>query len=258
MTERKVGTREEWLAARKELLERERELDRLSDELTTQRRELPWVPVEKEYTFQTEDGPKTLAELFDGRSELMIYHVMFGPSWTAACPGCTGLADQLDGPIVHMSPRDVTMICMSHAPIEKLAAYRRRMGWNLPYVSTYGSDFGADFGVSFSDERKRQGVEYNFEPVDFDKVLEGFSGDESIAAAARSCGIDVEEYVTTEGPGLFAFALSDGVVYHTYSAYAPESNFMLFSSQILGRAPKGGDDAVPALRRDEYEQGSAA
>ena len=253
MTAHKIGTREEWLAARRALLEREKDLTRLSDELVEERRELPWVRVDKDYTFETEEGTKTLAELFDGRSQLLVYHLMFGPEWTAACPGCSGLADHLDATLPHLNAHDVTMICISHAPFEKLQAYKRRMGWKFPYVSSFGSDFNFDFGVSFTEEQRRTGAEYNFEQVDFAKVLEEFGDSESMAAAAASCGTDLAGYVTTEGPGLSAFALSDGVVYHTYSSYAPESNFMVFSGQLLERAPKGTDDDVPTRRHDEYE-----
>jgi predicted dithiol-disulfide oxidoreductase (DUF899 family) len=241
MTEHKVGTREEWLTARKALLERERELAGLESEIVEQRRELPWVPVEKEYTFDTEDGKKTLAELFDGRSQLLAYHVMFGPDWTAACPGCTGLADHLVPTLPDLNAHDVTMICMSHAPIEKLSACRRQRGWPFPYVSTYDSDFGYDFHLSFSPEQRREGAEYNFEKVDFDKVLAGFESDENMAEIAASLGTDVAGYVTTEGPGLLAFALSDGAVYHTYTAYAPEVDPLVHSSRLLERAPKGGE-----------------
>jgi predicted dithiol-disulfide oxidoreductase (DUF899 family) len=243
MTEPNIASPEEWRTARKALLERERELARLEEEVVKQRRELPWVPVEKEYTFDTEEGTKTLAELFDGRSELLAYHVMFGPDWTAACPGCTGLADHINPTLPHLNERGVTMICMSHAPIEKLSAYKRERGWTFPYVSTYNSDFGYDFQLSFSDEQRRGGAEYNFEPVDFDKVLADFEADPSMAGIAASLGTDVAGYVTTEGPGLVAFALEDGVVYHTYTAYAPEVNVLVHSVRLLERAPKGGANA---------------
>jgi predicted dithiol-disulfide oxidoreductase (DUF899 family) len=240
MTQDNLATKEEWLAARKALLERERELTSLEAEIVEQRRALPWVPVEKEYTFDTEEGTKTLAELFDGRSELLAYHVMFGPEWTAACPGCSGLADHLEPTLPHLNERGVTMICMSHAPIEKLSAYRRQRGWSFPYVSTYNSDFGYDFHLSFSPEQRREGAEYNFENVDFDEVLADFEGDEHMAELADALGTDVAGYVTTEGPGLLAFALFDGVVYHTYTAYAPEVNVLVHSSRLLERAPRGG------------------
>src|SRR5215211_6384992 len=172
MTEYEVGTREQWLAARKALLERERELARLESEIVEQRRALPWVPVDKEYEFDTEEGTKTLAELFEGRSELLAYHVMFGPAWTAPCPGCSGLADHFNPTVPKLNERGVTMICMSHAPIEKLSAHKQRRGWTFPYVSTYNSDFGYDFNLSFA--RDGGDAEYNFEKVDFDAVLADF------------------------------------------------------------------------------------
>jgi predicted dithiol-disulfide oxidoreductase (DUF899 family) len=243
MTEQKVGTHEEWLTARKALLERERELARLESEIVEQRRALPWVPVDKEYTFDTEDGTKTLAELFEGRAELLAYHVMFGPDWTAPCPGCSGLADHFNPTVPRLNERDVTMICMSHAPIEKLSAHRQRRGWTFPYVSTNNSDFGYDFHLSFSPEQRREGAEYNFEKVDFDEALAGFEGDEGMAEIAASLGTDVAGYVTTEGPGFLAFALRAGVVHHTYTAYAPELNVLVFSEQLLERAPTGGSSS---------------
>src|SRR5213080_5190557 len=157
MTEHKTGTREEWLAARMQLREREKELAERNDELTKERRELPWVRVDKEYTFDTDEGPKTLAELFDGRSQLLIYHLMFGPTYEAACPGCTGLADHFDGALVHLNNRDVTLIAISRAPIEKLQAYKQRMGWKFPYVSSFASDFNFDFDASFTQEQMATG-----------------------------------------------------------------------------------------------------
>src|SRR5213593_2689347 len=157
MTEHKVGTREEWEAATKALHEREQELGSLDEELAKQRAELPWFPVEKEYVFDTEDGRKTLAELFDGRSQLLIYHLMFGPTYEAACPGCTGLADHFDAALVHLWNRDVTLIAISRAPIEKLRAYKRRMGWQFPYVSSYGSDFNFEFDFALTEEQMATG-----------------------------------------------------------------------------------------------------
>lgn len=243
MSGHKIGTREEWLTARRELLAREKELDRLSAELTAQRRALPWVPVEKQYRFQTDDGTKTLAELFDGRSQLVIYHAMYNPSWTDPCPGCSSLVDNLDGTLANVQDSDVTLVAMSHAPLEKLQAHRRRMGWKVPYVSSYDSGFNYDFGVSFTEEQRRNGAEYNFERVDFAEVLAGLADSDFMVQTAASIGTDVEGYVTTEGPGLFAFALDDGVVYHTYSSYAPEVNPLAFHSQILDRAPKDPNSA---------------
>jgi predicted dithiol-disulfide oxidoreductase (DUF899 family) len=258
MTEHTIGTQEEWLRARKELLAEEKELIDRGKELTKNRRELPWVRLDKEYRFETEEGTKTLAELFDGRSQLLAYHIMFAPDWTAACPGCSGLADHLDPAVPYLNQHDVTMICISHAPIEKVEAYKRRMGWTFPYVSSFGSDFSFDFNLAFTDEQRQGGAEYNFEPVDFDKVVAEFSESKSIVEAAASCGTDLEGYVTTEGPGLTAFALDDGVVYHTYTAYAPESDFMVGSQQILDRAPKEPPSGFPILRRDELEGAAAS
>jgi predicted dithiol-disulfide oxidoreductase (DUF899 family) len=247
MTEHKTASREEWRAANAKQLEREKELDRLSDELTRERRELPWTSIEKEYTLDTEQGPKTLQELFDGRSQLLVYHIMFGPSWTAACPACSQLADQYDGMLAHLNARDVTLICVSHAPIEKLQAYKRRMGWTIPYVSSFRSDFNYDLGASITKEQQ---------PEVAKQVLPMFENDEAIARMAASCGIDLVEYVTTEGPGLDAFALEDGVVYQTYSSVPHGS--MVFFYQLLDRAPKGGKEGVPVLRHDEYEEAAAA
>ncbi len=171
MVRHKVGTREEWLAARVELLEREKELTRRSDELARQRLELPWVPVEEEYSFETEDDTKTLAELFDGRSQLLVYHFMFGPQYTAGCPICSAAADTFDGAIVHLNHRDVTFLCVSRAPLEKLQAYKRRMGWGFPWASSLGSDFNFDFGVSFTEEQQREGFEYNYRSIDPTPIL---------------------------------------------------------------------------------------
>jgi predicted dithiol-disulfide oxidoreductase (DUF899 family) len=255
MPDHETGTREQWVSARKKLIDREAELAKLNDELTQLRRELPWVPIDKEYEFETEEGTKTLAELFDGRSELLVYHLMFGPDWTGACPGCSFLADQLDGPILHLNAHDVTMVCVSHAPYEKLAAYKERMGWRFPYVSSFGSDFNFDFGVSFTEEQRRNGAEYNFQKVDFEQVREQLAGDPQVVEGAAACGIDVEEYVTSEAPGLSAFELEDGVVYHTYSSYAPDfGGYRLHYNQLRDRAPKGGNEEILIRRHDEYEE----
>jgi predicted dithiol-disulfide oxidoreductase (DUF899 family) len=250
MTNHTTGTREEWQAAVAKLHEREAELTRLRQEITRERRDLPWVRIEKEYTLDSDAGTKTLAELFDGRSQLLIYHIMFGPSWTAACPGCSQLADHFDGMLAHLNARDVTLIGLSHAPIEKLQAYKRRMGWQFPYVSSFCSDFNYDFGASFTEEQQ---------PEIAKQVLPQFANDDAIAELAASCGTDVVGYVTTEAPGLNAFALEDGVVYHTYAADPREVGFMVFYEQLLERAPKGGKEGVPVSRHDEYKgTGTAA
>jgi predicted dithiol-disulfide oxidoreductase (DUF899 family) len=242
-----IASREEWQAANARQLEREKELDRLSEELTRGRRELPWVRIDKEYTLDTDRGTKTLAQLFDGRSQLLIYHIMFGPSWTAACPACSQLADQFDGMVAHLNARDVTLICVSHAPIEKLRAHKRRMGWQFPYVSSFRSDFNYDIGASITEERR---------PEVARQALPMFAGDEAIEKMAASCGIDLEEYVTTEAPGMTAFALEDGTVYQTYSSL--EVGFPVFYYQVLERAPRGGKEGVPVLRHDEYQELAAS
>jgi predicted dithiol-disulfide oxidoreductase (DUF899 family) len=218
MTDHEVGTREDWLSARVALLEREKELTRRSDELARERRELPWVRIEKEYGFETDERTKTLAELFDGRSQLLVYHFMFGPAYRAGCPTCSAAADTFDGAVVHLNARDVTFLCVSRAPLEKLQSYKRRMGWQFPWVSSQGSDFNFDFGASFTDAQLREGIEYNYRSVDPAPILEAGS-DTPFGELAAATGTDAAGYMT-EAPGLSAFALSDGVVYHTYSCYA--------------------------------------
>jgi predicted dithiol-disulfide oxidoreductase (DUF899 family) len=247
MTEHKVGTRQEWLAARKKLLEREKELTRFSDELASERRQLPWVRVDKEYSFGTDQGEKTLAELFDGRSQLLVYHLMYGPDDEAACPGCSFYADHLDGAIVHLNQHDVTFVCASRAPLEKLHAYKRRMGWKFPWVSSFGTDFNVDFTL-FTDEQKRTGRWYNF----------GASrrADLRIAPAAPD---------GDEPMALSAFALEAGVVYHTYSCYDRGTDVLIGTWQLLDRAPKGrfkapseaGASGEWPRRHDEYEDAAA-
>jgi predicted dithiol-disulfide oxidoreductase (DUF899 family) len=245
----KVGTREEWLAARNELLERENEHAERSEELARQRRELPWVPVEKEYTFATDEGTKTLAELFDGRSQLLAYNIMFGPGYTGACPGCSNLADHLDGGLVHLNHRDVTLLCFSRAPLEKLQGYKRRMGWQFPWVSTYGSDFPFDFGLAFTAEQMAGIEEVQTIIKDPPDWLDEWS---------EAVGIGLESGLA-EGPGWIAFALEDGVVYHTYTRLAPDRDFVVpYYHQLLDRTPKGRVDEFRATRRDEYEDAPAA
>ncbi len=244
MTEHRVGTREEWLAARNELLERENEHAGRSAELARERQELPWVPVEKDYTFATDEGTKTLAELFDGRSQLLAYNVMFGPSYTAACPGCSNLADHLDSALVHLNHRDVTLLCFSRAPIDKLQAYKQRMGWTFPYVSTYESDFPFDFELAITDEQVADSEEIQTMLKDPPEWLQGW---------ARDVGTTLESGMK-ENPSWIAFALDDGVVYHTYFRAAPDHDFVVpYYEQLLDRTPKGRVDGFPATRRDEYE-----
>src|SRR5215475_8103749 len=201
MIEHKVSTREEWEAARNALLEREKELTRLGDELARERRELPWVPIEKDYTFDTEDGTKTLAELFDGRSQLLVYHFMFGPPYEAGCPVCSSIADTLAPQVPHLKARDTTLLLASRGPLAKLIAYRDRMGWAIDWVSSGGSDFNRDLGFLYTEEELKPFLEGEIPPT--------------VEQYARMCGTDVVGYVS-EGPGLSAYSLSDGVAYRTY------------------------------------------
>jgi predicted dithiol-disulfide oxidoreductase (DUF899 family) len=259
MTQHKVGSREEWETARKDLLEREKELTRRSDELARQRQELPWVPIEKEYAFDTDEGKKTLAELFGGRSQLLVYHFMFGPEYTAGCPTCSSMADAFDGVLPHLNNHDVTFVVVSRAPLAELQAYKRRMGWRFPWVSSSDSDFNFDFGVSFTRGQQRDQMTYNYRTVsgeDLKPLLEADTG--PIAENARACGTDPAGYMT-EGPGMSAFALENGAVYHTYSSYARGAEFLMYYYPMLDRAPKGrneGDPPGPWMRRhDEYASG---
>ena len=242
MTEHTVGTREEYLRARNELLEREKELTRRSDELVQQRRELPWVPVDKEYRFETEEGTRTLAELFDGRSQLLVYHFMFGPEYTAGCPVCSSGADTFNGAVEHLKARDVTFLCISRAPLEKLQPYKQRMGWTFPWVSSYGSDFNFDFDVSHTEEQLAPFLEGDIPPA--------------VTQMAAACGTDPAGYVA-EGPALSAFMLSDGVVYQTYATSARGLEIMLGFYPLLDRVAKGRDEEGATefwiRRHDEYE-----
>jgi len=226
-----IGTRQQFDTARRALLEREKALTRLSDEVARERQALPWVPVEVEYEFIAEDGRKTLAELFDGRSQLIVYHFMFGPDWEEGCPSCSSLGDHIEIPRVHLEHHDVTWIAVSRAPLEKLLAYRERMGWTFPWVSSWGSDFNFDFKVSSTEERPL--LEYNFRAV---------------PEAMRAEG-------PGELPGASMFALRDGVVYHTYSTYARGLDATWGMFQWLDRAPLGRNEADGywLRRHDQYE-----
>jgi predicted dithiol-disulfide oxidoreductase (DUF899 family) len=237
-----VGTREEWLAARAELLEREKALTRENDEISKQRRELPWVLVDKDYSFETEDGTKTLAELFDGRSQLVMYHFMFGEAYTAGCPVCSSGADTYDGAVAHLNARDVTFLCVSRAPLDRLLEYRRRMGWSLPWVSQNG-DFNADFGAAYTQEQLAPVLESgNLGPV---------------PEIAARCGTDPAGYMA-EAPVLSAFVLDDGDIYQTYSTTARGLEPVLGYYGLLDRAPRGRDEGSPPVmwirRHDEYEE----
>jgi predicted dithiol-disulfide oxidoreductase (DUF899 family) len=247
MTQHKVGTREEWIAARDELTKLENEHNERSQELARKRQELPWVAVEKEYRLETEQGEKTLAELFDGRSQLLAYNIMFGPSYSiGACPGCSNLADQLDGGVVHLNHRDITLICTSRAPIERLRAYKERMGWQFPWVSTYENDFAFDFDLALTDEQVAKTEEIQEALKDPPDWLEEW---------ARMVGSDLQSGMA-ENPGWTAFVLEDGVVYHTYSRFAPDRDFVVpYYYQLIDRTPKGRADDFRAYRHDEYPNG---
>src|SRR5215210_2757418 len=231
MTDHVIAGRAEWQAARDELLRLEKEHTRMGDELARRRRELPWVRVEKEYRFATDEGTRTLAELFDGRSQLLVYHFMFGPRYEAGCPACSSSADAVNGVLPHLRARDVTMLYVSRAPLEPLQAYKRRMGWSFPWVSSAGSDFNFDFGVSYTDEQVREHM---------GPILEG-EPPPILRQLAAASGTDVPGYVA-EGPGFSAFALADDVVHHTYSTHARGLEFLMGYYPILDRAPKGRDE----------------
>jgi len=245
MTDHKTGTRSEWLAARLELLEAEKELTRRSDELARRRQELPWVRLDKEYLFETDEGTASLAGLFAGRSQLLIYHFMFGPDYAAGCPSCSAIADGFDGSAVHLANHDVTLCAVSRAPLAKLQAYKKRMGWSFPWASSFGSDFNYDFQAAHTTQEWHSGtIEYNFRPTD----VRG-PGAEEMAA---SVGTDWPTY-RREGPGVSAFVLDNGVVYHTYSAYARGLDGLWGMYQWLDRAPLGRNETGFWWRRhDEY------
>jgi predicted dithiol-disulfide oxidoreductase (DUF899 family) len=253
MTDHTTGTREEWLAARLELLEAEKALTRRGDELARKRQELPWVRIDKEYRFETDDGTASLADLFGGRSQLLIYHFMFGPDYTAGCPSCSAIADGFDGSVVHLANHDVTLCAVSRAPFAKLRAYKQRMGWSFPWASSFDSDFNYDFQAAVTKEEWESGaVEYNFRPMD----LRPAAGEDSAGLdefARSTVGTDWSTY-RREGPGVSAFTLDDGVVYHTYSAYARGLDGIWGMYQWLDRAPLGRNETGHWWRRhDEYD-----
>ena len=253
MTNHTTGTREEWLAARLELLEAEKALTRRSDELARQRQELPWVRIDKEYRFETDEGPASLAGLFRGRSQLLIYHFMFGPEYTAGCPNCSAIADGFNGSVVHLAHHDVTLYAVSRAPLAKLQAYKQRMGWSFPWASSFGSDFNHDFHVSHTKEEwQSEAVEYNFRERDF-RPPEGSESSWN-AWSESTVGTDWETY-RREGPGLSAFAFEEDVVYHTYTAYERGIDVLWGMYQWLDRAPRGRNETGVWWRRhDEYDR----
>ena len=243
MAEHKIGTREEWQAARDELATLEAEEAKRGEELKRKRRELPWVPVEKEYEFETEQGTRTLDDLFDGRSQLLAYNIMFGPEYTlGACPGCSGLADGFDGGLIHLNHRDVTFICFSRAPIDRLIAYKQRMGWQFPYVSTHGTDFPFDFGLAMTREQAEQVPEVK-EMVDNPPDWLKFWSTQIGAKLADGL---------REAPGYIAFARENGTVYHTYTVTAPDPFVAPFFNFLLDRTAKEQPDEPMAFRKDEY------
>ena len=258
MTKHKTGTREEWLAARLELLKAEKELTRKGDELASRRQDLPWVRIDTDYAFETDDGRASLPDLFKGRPQLLVYHFMFGPDYKAGCATCSAIADGFNGIAVHLANHDAMLWAVSRAPLAKLQAYKQRMGWTFPWASSFGSDFNADFSVSFTDEQQRAGdIDYNYrrEPPltgGIGKTLTKL-GEDPVADNAAMTGTDVAVY-TRERPGMSAFALEDGVVYHTYSAYARGLDIFFGTYPWLDRAPKGRNETGMWLRRhDEYD-----
>jgi predicted dithiol-disulfide oxidoreductase (DUF899 family) len=264
MTKHITGTRKEWLAARLELLEAEKDLTRRSDELARRRQVLPWVRIDNAYQFETDEGSASLADLFRGRSQLLVYHFMFGPDYTAGCPSCSAIADGFDGFVVHLANHDVMLSAVSRAPLAKLQAYKRRMGWTFPWASSLGSDFNSDFKVAFTEEQQREGgIEYNYrqeaavpEPLAGKTVKEWQSreGQGPVAEIASTTGTDVATY-TRERPGMSAFVLEDGVVYHTYSTYARGLDGLWGMYQWLDRAPKGRNESGVWWRHhDEYDR----
>jgi predicted dithiol-disulfide oxidoreductase (DUF899 family) len=254
MTDHATATPEQWLAARLQLLEAEKELTRHSDEVAHQRQALPWVRIEKDYRFETDAGGASLADLFGGRSQLLMYHFMFGPEYTAGCPACSAIADGFEGFVTHLEHHDVAMMAVSRAPIAAIQAYKRRMGWTFPWASSLGSDFNFDFNVSYTEAQQREGeVEYNYRSMDVTPVLES-GGEGPVAEMAAACGTDAATY-TREAPGMSAFALEDGAVYHTYSAFARGVDALWGMYQWLDRAPRGRNETgVWFRRRDEYEK----
>jgi predicted dithiol-disulfide oxidoreductase (DUF899 family) len=257
MTRHMTGTRDEWLAARLGLLEAEKELTQRSDEVARRRQELPWVRIDKAYRFETDQGSASLAELFRGRSQLLVYHFMFGPDYKAGCPSCSAIADGFNGIAVHLQNHDVSFAAVSRAPFAKLQAYKRRMGWTFPWASSSGSDFNSDFNIAFTEEQQRNGgIEYNYRRETSFEWRPGQEGGGAGAEAqfAAMCGTDAATY-QRDRPGMSAFAREDGVVYHTYSTYARGLDSLWGMYQWLDRAPKGRNETGVWWRRhDEYDK----
>jgi predicted dithiol-disulfide oxidoreductase (DUF899 family) len=259
MTNHKKGTREEWLDARLELLKAEKELTRRGDELARRRQELPWVRIDKEYRFETDEESVSLADLFRGRSQLVVYHFMFGPDYKVGCPTCSSIADGFNGIAVHLANHDVMLWAASRAPLEKLQTYKKRMGWTFPWASSVGGDFNFDFNVSLTEEQQREGgFEYNYRREaawqQARSIGEWRGVEEPVAKMAAMTGTDAATY-TRERPGMSAFALEDGVVYHTYSTYSRGVDALWGMYQWLDRAPKGRNETGVWWRRhDEYDK----
>jgi predicted dithiol-disulfide oxidoreductase (DUF899 family) len=263
MTKHRTGTREEWLAARLELLQAEKELTRRSDELAQRRQALPWVQVDKAYRFDTDEGTAALADLFRGRSQLLVYHFMFGPDYKAGCPSCSAIADGFNGFAVHLANHDVMLWAVSRAPLAKLQTYKQRMGWTFPWASSFGSDFNFDFGVGITEEQQRQGgIDYNYRREAAAPLRSGQgpeipsrSTPDGPTTFAAMSGTDVATY-TRERPGMSAFVLEEGAVYHTYSTYARGLDGLWGMYQWLDRAPRGRNETGVWWRRhDEYPKG---
>jgi len=254
MTVHKTGTREEWLAARLELLDAEKELTRRNDALTQQRQALPWVPIDKAYRFDTDQGSVSLADLFGGRSQLVVYHFMFGPDYKAGCPSCSSIADSFNGIVAHLQHHDVAFWAMSRAPLAKLQAYKQRMGWTFPWASSSSGDFNFDFNVSFTEEQQRAGlIEYNYQRGGH--AMDATPTPEPVVQFADTCGTDARTYAR-DRPGVSTFVLEDGVIYHAYSTYARGVDGIWGMYQWLDRAPKGRNETGVWWRRhDEYGVG---
>ena len=250
MMRHRTGTRQEWLAARLDLLKEEKELTRRSDEVARRRQELPWVRVDKEYRFETDEGSASLGDLFRGRSQLIVYHFMFGPDYKAGCPSCSSIADGFNGFFVHLENHDVAFTAVSRAPLPKLQGYKQRMGWSFPWASSAPSDFNTDFSVSFTEEQQREGIEYNYERGGH--AMDMVPAPEPVAQFAAGCGTDVATW-TRDRAGMSAFVLKDGSVYHTYSSYARGLDSLWGMYQWLDRAPRGRNEIGAWFRRhDEY------
>jgi predicted dithiol-disulfide oxidoreductase (DUF899 family) len=250
MTKHRTGTRKEWLTERLDLLEAEKDLTRRSDELSRRRQELPWVRIDKEYRFDTEEGSASLADLFRGRSQLLVYHFMFGPDYEAGCPSCSAIADGFNGSVVHLANHDVMLWAVSRAPLAKLQAFRRRMGWTFPWASSFGGDFNFDFSVGFREEQQRKGgIEYNFRREGAWK-----EAGEAVTTFANMAGTDPAAYLR-ERPGMSAFVLEDGAVYHTYSTYSRGVDALWGMYPWLDRAPRGRNETGAWWRHhDDYDQ----